>query len=116
MAQNGIVAAYDDIGHPSVARLAVSWAFGTGALAIAAAPGRLCRVHVTTALTSGTSATVLLYDNASAASGNVLWELVTSSSLNVAGGVFAIDLPAFNGIYLGISGALTAGALTIGYC
>src|SRR5579859_3489305 len=108
MAQNGIVAPYDDNGKPSVARLSADWAFGTGAVAIATASGRLCRVIVQTALTSGTSATVNIFDN-SAASGNLLWSLTTGSSLNVAGGVFAIDLPTFTGIYLGVSGTLTAG-------
>ena len=115
MAQNGIFCAYDDNGRPAVARLAANWAFGTGALAISTSAGRLCRVHVQTALTSGTSATVNVYDN-TAGSGNLLWSLTTGSALNVAGGVFAIDLPVVTGIYLGVSGTLTAGALILGYC
>jgi hypothetical protein len=115
MAQNGIVAPYDDLGHPALARLTANWAFGAGAAAVSTGPGRLVRVHVQAALTSGGSATVTLYDN-SAASGNALWALTVASTLNAAAATFAIDLPVFTGIYLGVSGTLTGGSLIIGYC
>jgi hypothetical protein len=114
MAQNGIVAPYDDNGKPTAARLNANYGFGSGGVAISAAAGRLCRVIITTALV-GVSSTITIYDNASAASGNVLWALTVGGANNVVGGVFPLDLPVFNGIFV-TNASATAGAITLGYC
>ncbi|HEV2257042.1 MAG TPA: hypothetical protein VGS06_28240 [Streptosporangiaceae bacterium] len=113
MAQNALVAVYDDIGKPAVARLNANYAFGQGTLVISAVPGRLCRVHIITALV-GVSSTITIYDSASAASGNVLWALTVAGANNVVGGVIPVDLPVFNGIVV-TNASATAGALALGY-
>ena len=113
MAQNALVAVYDDIGKPAVARLNANYAFGSGGVVISAIPGRLCRVIITTALV-GVSSTITIYDNASAASGNVLWALTVGGANNVVGGVFPVDLPVLNGIFV-TNASATAGALALGY-
>lgn len=64
------------------------------AVAVKASAGRLCKVIV---ITSGTAA-VSIYDNASAASGNVLFTVPASAAV---GSVYALDIPATAGIYVG---------------
>ncbi len=69
--------------------------------------GRLCRVLVTTA---GTAVTVLIYDNASAASGTIIGAFPGTA---VAGTMYDFEMPAVNGITVG--GAATNPAMTISY-
>jgi hypothetical protein len=114
MAQNGIFCAYDDNGKPAVAAKNANYVYTQGGVAISTSAGRLCRVHITTALV-GASSTITIYDNASAASGNILWALAVAGANNVVGGVFPLDLPVVNGIFVTNSSA-TAGQLALGYC
>ena len=64
---------------------------GAGIVTLKAAPGRLCRIVITVA---GTVA-FTVFDNASAASGTVLFTSPTATSI---GTIFDIQLPAQNGI------------------
>jgi hypothetical protein len=118
MAKNGITTQYDDAGYPGQAAFTTSVTLSgslTGQV-IKGSPGRALKLIVTTAL-AGSGGVLSLYDNASAASGTVLYSLpVATSAINVAGSVVTIDLPAANGIYLANpSGTITSGAVTIGY-
>jgi hypothetical protein len=45
----------------------------------------------------------------------VLWALTVGGANNVVGGVFPLDLPVFNGIFV-TNASATAGAITLGYC
>ena len=65
---------------------------------------------VTTTLAGG-SAAVTIYDNATAASGTILLVIPTGAT---AGTIYAVNLPAVNGIYVS-EASLSAGAITIGY-
>lgn len=108
MAQNAIKTDYDDIGYPLAATKTVALTFAGGA--VKTSPGRLLRAVVTT-LFAGTSGVLTFYDNATAASGTVLFLIPTAAAV---GTVYAIDLPAVNGIFAG-NASLSAGAVTIGY-
>jgi hypothetical protein len=66
-------------------------ASGAGTVTLKAAPGRVCRIVVTVA---GTVA-FTVFDNASAASGTVLFTSPTSTSL---GSIFDLQIAAQNGI------------------
>ncbi len=61
---------------------------------IRASPGRLVRIIVTTA---GSAATLTVNDNATAASGAVLF---AAPGTAVQGTIYLIDEPCLNGIYL----------------
>jgi hypothetical protein len=113
MAQNGIVCAYDDNGKPAVASKNANYVYTQGGVAISTSAGRLARVHILVALV-GVSSTITIYDNASAASGNVLWAMAVAANYPV-GGVFPVDLPVFNGIFV-TNASATAGQLALGYC
>ena len=78
--------------------------------------GRLVRLVVNTVLV-GSGGVLTFYDNASAASGTVLYTLpVASTAFNVIGTVITLDLPATAGIYVANpSGTITAGAVTVAY-
>ena len=66
-------------------------ASGANTVVIKAAPGRLCRLVITTAGT----ASVTIFDNASAASGTVLFVSPATTSI---GTIFDIQMPAQAGI------------------
>jgi hypothetical protein len=103
MAKQGISVPYDDAGFPAVAAFTASLT-ATGAVKPSA--GRLLKVVVTTTLSA---AAITIYDNASAASGTILFVVPASAA---AGNVYTIDLPAVNGIYASFAGT---GTITIGY-
>lgn len=74
--------------------------------AVKAAPGRLCRVLVTTAVTSAVS----IFDNTNAASGTVIATIPTTAAV---GTVYDVQLPAAVGIYVG--GGTGSPGLTVSY-
>jgi hypothetical protein len=106
MANNQIVTDYDDAG---IAATAVkTFPITLGALQVVkGAPGRLLKVSVTTATAS---ATVNVYDNASAGSGTPLLAIPAAAA---AGTVYDVNLPAANGITVQSTGA--TGNITVGY-
>ena len=83
---------------------------------IKAGPGRLAQLTVIAAL-AGSGGVLEVWDNASGGSGTPLYSLpVANSTLNVAGTVIPIGLPAANGIYVtNASGTITSGAVTLAY-
>lgn len=66
-------------------------AAASGTTTLKAAPGRLCRIVITAAGT----ASITFFDNASAASGTVLFISPASTSI---GTIFDVQVPAQNGI------------------
>jgi hypothetical protein len=88
-------------------------AASAGPNVIKASAGRLARVVISTAGTTGTD---IFYDNASACSGTIIAEIAgtTALSINVAGGVpFVFDMPAANGITE--CGGTGSAAVTVSY-
>ena len=77
-----------------------------GAAAASAAPCRLCRLVV---LAAGTAAT-LIYDNASAASGTLLYSLKASPTV---GDIVDLQIPASAGIY--VAGAANTSSVLVTY-
>jgi len=73
---------------------------------VKASPGRLCTVIVTTVLSA---APITFYDNASAATGNVLFVIPASATV---GTIYKPEISAVNGIYASFGGT---GALSIGF-
>lgn len=102
MAKNQVVTEYDDASYPIVAS-ATAPLTATGA--VKAAPGRLFKLVITTAL----SAAVTVYDNTAAASGTVLF---ATAATPAAGTIYDVNLPAASGIYASFAGT---GAITFGY-
>jgi hypothetical protein len=80
-------------------------AAAAGTVTIKAQPGRVCSITVTT---TG-SGLLVIYDNASAASGTILAALPASPAL----GRYPVDMPALNGIT--VSSPASSPAVTIGY-
>jgi hypothetical protein len=76
-------------------------AFTTTNVAVKPRAGRLAKLVVTSAVTGS----VTIYDNPSAASGNVLYTVTTP-----AVGITVLDIPAKSGIYL-VPGSAGAGIL-----
>jgi hypothetical protein len=105
MAKQTIGVVYDDAGFPSIAAFAAPITIGT-TQTVKAGAGRLVRVVVTTVTAT---AVTTIYDNASAASGTPLFVVPIGAAV---GTVYAVDLPAVNGIT--VAGAGT-GAITVGY-
>lgn len=103
MAKNQIITDYDDAGFPQVAASTISL---TATGPVKAAAGRLHKISVTTALSA---AAVTVYDNASAASGTVLFIIPASAA---QGSVYDVNLPAVNGIFASFAGT---GTVTFGY-
>jgi len=103
MAKNAIITDYDDAGFP---QLASSTASLTATGTVKNGPGRLLKIVVTTALSA---AAITVYDNASAASGTILFVIPASAT---AGSVYDVNLPAVNGIYASFGGT---GTVTFGY-
>ena len=103
LAKQAILVPYDDAGFPSLASSTVSLTV-TGA--VKASAGRLLKVIITTTMSA---AATTIYDNASAASGTILFVIPASAT---AGTIYSIDLPAVNGIYASFAGT---GTVTFGY-
>jgi hypothetical protein len=81
-------------------------ASGAGTVTLKAAPGRLCRIAVTVAGTVAFS----VFDNASAASGTLLFTSPTTTNL---GTIFDVQMPAQNGIT--VSNPASGPAVTISW-
>jgi hypothetical protein len=92
------------------ANYAITAAKGTATI-ISASPGRLCRIIVTSAGTGTSTNFLTFYDNASAASGNILgllsWTIANGTMLD-------FQTPAANGITCSAGGTGTP-ALTVTY-
>jgi len=108
MAKNQLVTPYDDNGFPAVAAFTTPIAAGSSTTTVKASPGRLCRVVVTTAGTSTDNITI--YDNATAGSGEVLAVIPGGGTV---GTIYALDLPAVNGIT--VVNVASGPAVTIGW-
>lgn len=78
----------------------------SGAAAVKASPGRLCRIIVTTLGT----AVLNFYDNTNAATGTIIGSVPASAA---AGTMYDVQLPGAVGIYAG--GATNTPAVTVGY-
>lgn len=108
MAYNPVVTLTDNNGVPVSGALSVAVPASKVANTIVkAGPGRLCRALVTVA---GTAAPVLIYDNASAASGTVIGYIPTAA---VAGTVIEFDMPALLGIV--VAGVATNPGVTLSF-
>ena len=81
-------------------------ASGAGTVTLKTAPGRLCRIAVTVAGTVAFS----VFDNASAASGTLLFTSPTTTTL---GTIFDVQMPAQNGIT--ISNPASGPGLTVSW-
>lgn len=81
-----------------------------GVVVVKAAPGRLCKILVTTATTASQAITV--YDNASAGSGTIVAVIPGSTA---AGTVVDFQMPCQNGITVAQNASLAAGAITISF-
>lgn len=81
-----------------------------GVVVLKAAPGRLCRVLVTTATTAAQNITI--FDNASAGSGTIIGIIPGGATV---GQFFDFAMPAFNGITVGQNASLAAGAITVSF-
>lgn len=82
-------------------------AAGVGTTVIKATPGRLGRVSVTTASTTGV---LTIYDNASTGSGTVLAAIPTNAAIGTS---FDFQMPAANGITA--VGAANSAGVTVSY-
>jgi hypothetical protein len=103
MAKQGIVVPYDDAGFPSIANATASL---TATGAVKASAGRLLKVIITTTMSA---AATTIYDNASAASGTILFVIPASAT---AGTIYDVNLPALAGIYASFAGT---GTVTFGF-
>lgn len=83
-------------------------ATGAANTVISAAPGRLCRVLVTTAGTG--SGSVLIYDNATTNSGTVVGVIPATIAI---GTYYTFDMPVANGIT--VTNVLSGPVLTVSY-
>ena len=81
-----------------------------GAVVIKGAPGRLCRVLVTTSTTSAQAIT--FYDNASAGSGTVVGIIPGGTT---AGTIVDFEMPCAAGITIGQNASLAAGGITVSW-
>jgi len=95
----------DSQGAELVTTGGVSTGFLSVTGALKASSGRLCSIVVTTV----TSAAITIYDNASAASGNILFVIPAAAAV---GTIYKPDIAAVNGIYASFAGT---GSLAIGY-
>jgi hypothetical protein len=87
-------------------RFSQAVASGAGTVVLKAAPGRLCRIAVTVAGTVAFS----VFDNASAASGTLLF---TSPVTTTLGTIFDVQMPAQNGIT--VSNPASGPAITVSW-
>jgi hypothetical protein len=95
----------DLAGYPVHPAYATPVASAAGTVVIKGRAGRLCSITVTT---TG-SGLIVVYDNASAASGTIIASLPASPAL----GEYPIDMPAANGIV--ISAPASSPAVTVAY-
>lgn len=81
----------------------------TAGAVVSAMPGLLCNVI----LNPGSAASsVTLYDNASAASGTVLWSAVAAASTNSVSSNFSIPVAVSKGIYIVVAGTAATAVVT----
>ena len=92
MPRNPVVTLVDDTSSSIGGTATTALAAGAGTVVVEAAPGRLCRVVVTAA---GSTGAVTIYDNASSATGIVLAVIPGSAAV---GAVYEVQMPAANGI------------------
>ena len=92
--------------YPTAPAYAMPIAAAAGTVTVKASPGRVCSIIVTA---TGTGL-IVIYDNASAASGTILLALPASPPL---GTIYTVNLPALNGIT--VSAPASSPAVTIGY-
>ena len=95
----------DAYSYPTAPAYAMPIAAAAGTTGVKGQPGRLCSITVTT---TG-SGLLVIYDNASAASGTIIGVLPASPAL----GRYQVDMPALNGIT--VSSPTSSPAVTIGY-
>lgn len=108
MATYPLIQIVDSNGNPSTAATATATvAANAGTVVVKASPGRLYRVLVTTAASTGV---LTIYDNASAASGTVLAVVPASTA---AGTLYNLEVPAANGIT--VSAPASCAAVTLSY-
>jgi hypothetical protein len=108
MATYPLVQVVDSNGNPTTgAASTAAVAANAGTVVVKSSPGRLSKVVVTTAASTGV---LTVYDNASAASGTVLAVVPASTT---AGTVYALDLPAANGIV--VSAPASCAGVTLSY-
>lgn len=103
------VAATDSsVGADSGGSSTIAIAAGTVAnTVVKAAPGRLCRVLLTTA---AATAAIQIFDNATTNSGTVIGYIPLNATV---GSIFDFQFPAANGITVG--GAASNAAMTVSY-
>ncbi|WP_438489572.1 hypothetical protein [Streptomyces sp. S186] len=107
MPRNPVVTLVDDNSSSIGGTTTVPVTAGAGTVVVKAAPGRLCRVVVTAA---GTTGAVTFYDNASSATGTVLAVVPGSAAV---GALYEVQMPAANGIV--VAAAASSVALTVAY-
>lgn len=106
MPHNPQVSLADDAGFPIYPTATAPVAAAAGVVVVKAQPGRLAQVVVTA---SGTGV-VTFYDNASAASGTVLFVVPASAPV---GTTYTVNMPAVNGITA--NAAASSSAVTVLY-
>lgn len=74
----------------------------TADAAIRTAPGWFCGAEIIT--NAASDAAITVYDNASAASGTVLFQGTVAAAANFGGVTFPIPIRSVNGIYVDVSG------------
>src|ERR1700742_4690761 len=93
MATYPLIQIVDGNGNPTTAAtLTAPVAAGAGTVVVKNSPGRLVKIVVTTAASTGV---LTVYDSASAASGTVLAVVPASTA---AGTIYNLEVPAANGI------------------
>lgn len=108
MATYPLIQIVDSNGYPTTgAASTAAVAANAGTVVVKSSPGRLNKVLVTTAASTGV---LTIYDNASAASGTVLAVVPASTA---AGTLYSLDMPATNGIT--VSAPASCAAVTISY-
>jgi len=108
MATYPLIQIVDSNGNPTTgAASTAAVAVNAGTVVVKASPGRLAKIVVTTAASTGV---LTVYDNASAASGTVLAVVPASTT---AGTVYSLDLPAANGIT--VTAPASCAGVTISY-
>lgn len=106
MTTNPVITLTDDHGSSIYGGATAAVASAAGTVVIKAAPGRLCRVVVTA---TGTGV-VTFFDNASAASGLVLFAVPASAPV---GSFYDVQMPAANGITA--SAAASSSGVTVSF-
>lgn len=97
----------DSNGNVTLAKATAPVAVNAGTVVVKSSPGRLMKIVVTVASTTGV---LTVYDNASAASGTVLAVVPATTA---AGTVYDLNVPASNGIT--VTAAAACAGVTIAY-